>query len=332
MNKNCHESGDRNCYQFLFNKLLAKHFPEQVWTSTYDQIKKEAQKLGKPTNIHWKSILNSIATKGLTLGVDSNEWQTLLKLLEIVRSVGDFLQLNGKVLIRFDRKHEGRETANREVFIEKCRNTIKPNIESLIRDAINHQLMFQEAKNIFLRTVDPGVFHIELDRFQDDKPSHNYDYAHQEENFVGTPSKKIKTGNFTNDCTYTPGSKEDEKEEIFEYDGEMQNVDVEEQNKSLLPNVSHSEQTYPKNDFIAMGTALQQFQISDKEKIENLEKALKEKNRTIEELNQIITNLSERLKIYESLEEEKEVYFNDNFNQNNEDDPENGFNSSLFFK
>ena len=229
-----HESGDKNCYQFLF-KLLSKHFPEQIWTSKYNEMKNDPFNNGRSQNIHWKLIFNVISREGISKGVDSIEWRTLLKLLEIVRNPESYLMLNNKPLIKWKDQKSGKD-----IFLSKCHNTIFPNILCLLRSNIENSPIHADRKIIFSETFEGNnSLWDSLYRRPDDENynpgnsnhSNNYYQNNEGVDYYGYPSKKLKT---TMDFTFNTGmmdSKEEvimEKEEYMsiENDNKIQNIGV----------------------------------------------------------------------------------------------------------
>lgn len=196
-----HESGDKNSYQFLI-KILTKHFPEHTWYSTYNQMKKETQndmtQNGKIQNIHWKQIVLRVCGEAMNKGPDSKDWQTLLKLLEIVKNPEPFLTCNGRQIIKW-------KTSN-SAFVKKCQNQIANNIFSLMRSAVENSRIHPNIRHLFyesleanyntFNTLEPNIF---IKREED---HHNKYYQGEDINENSQkPYKKLKTE--TIDVTFT---------------------------------------------------------------------------------------------------------------------------------
>jgi len=125
-----------------------KHFPEQIWTSTYQQMKNEAG-TGRSPNIHWKQIFHRVSREALTQGPESREWKTLLKLLEIVRNPEAILSFQGRQIIRWKNEERGRIA-----FVKKCQDHISPNIFSLMKSTIDSSAIPKERKDLFYHNLE----------------------------------------------------------------------------------------------------------------------------------------------------------------------------------
>lgn len=202
------DSGDKNCYQFLF-KLLGKHFPNYgtTWHNTYDKLKKESSESGKNTNIHWKQIFNRLVKEALRKGVEEVEWKTLTALLEMVSRIENYLTLNGKELIKWRDKEKEKAKKGKQAFINKCKQ-IRPTILNLLKVGIDKNSS-QFPKQDFYNYLEENVVGLGIGMMDYTNNSHNlfletidnanthYENSGEDYLFHQNPSKRMRTEDFT---------------------------------------------------------------------------------------------------------------------------------------
>lgn len=245
--KTNHNSGDKNCYQFLF-KILGKHMKDQKWDEMYRKLKSDIEKeqnfqnQKNQRNIHWKSIFNALIKESMLSieGVSGSLWKTLTKLLEIASNIENYLKVDGKEVIKWRANKEG----GKNEFIKKC-SQIQGVITQLLRkgieenDTIHNKQDFHTSIDLIETNnqsmLNPSYFSPPEEPF--------YDRDYSEDKFYQNPMKKMKT---TEDFTYAADQLRTGQmsEEIFlEYyntpiENKFGNIHIEEETKENLLNMN----------------------------------------------------------------------------------------------
>ena len=298
------DSGIKNCYQFLF-KILIKQFHDETWNSTHEQMKKESPIGTKPKNIYWKQVFKRISEEGLRQGPESANWQTLVKVLEIVRNPEPFLtNSEGKQVIKFKNEQSGKL-----VFVDRCQNELAANILGLMKSAIAKSVLPEERKRLFNETlvdINNNTWETNF-LFENEEEPHNIGYnqgQNDKEDNHETPYKKLKTG--TNDFTLKSSTPEEEVfmefEESFQQNNDFQqikNVVINEEVKSNVIFNEKNEADYNRsnnNGYVNKETPIS-IHGDDRDKIiEDLRRKLFEKDLIIGDRDKKIELLEQKMK------------------------------------
>lgn len=310
---------DKNSYQFLI-KHLKSHFPEQTWENTYRTIKSELQSKNcefhsgnSGTNVNWKQILQRVCKEGLNKTTHSNEWLTILKLMEIAKSPEDFLDFGGKSVIRW------RAKKGREAYLKKCKNQISFHMRLIVRNCIESSGLSIEQKLIFEDTLPKATQYIFENSSSNER---NNSYRREDPEDEGYQlydmiSKKRKTDTMSQPYqTFLSEPRNEGDEDIYLEDEEtnfIANPRVENQmQEEEKYNFNHTNNNQPQNyNFFQkeLATSDEKDRIIDdlkrqlvekdrnldkkEKKIEDLERKLVEKENFIDEQNKRIISLIE---------------------------------------
>lgn len=296
------DSGDKNCYQFLF-KLLGKHYPffGKMWQDTYKKLKEEATENGKNSNIHWKQIFNRLIKESLRKGTEEMEWKTLTTLLEMVSNIENYLTINGRDLIKW-RDKEGAKKG-KQAFISKCKQ-IRPTIVNLLKVGVekNESPYSKQDFYSFLEENLTGMMDYENSHnFTYDYESTNYENTGEEYLFHQNPSKKMRTEDFTYNPTFSSHF-EDNLEFInnsgTKYHSVCINEEEEKNNDLIIPNTFPQYQNslpYKENQFFENNQTEKQLQEENS--------LLKAENKRLQEENNKLKDELERMRnLYSNFE------------------------------